>query len=404
MNKEKTLAAHRLKKTIVNATNESKKANAKKVVAESKVKKMSEAFEVAKDVVEKHKDTLKLAKEQILENRELIKRYETLLDMKYGQVETLTKEVENLQEAKKVLESNSSNSKEVDETLNRCKQIISSKQREVKSLKNRCENLERKIRRTSEKKTNIAKSLTERYKNIAGFKTRQAESYKNKCKMLEAKIEELKTQLKAERVKAKVVPADDQAVKRHDAMKAKVENLRRARKLAESRKIRCNTKVSATEASKVNRIAKLFSSRFGISEAFSKKVLEKHGLREGSTKLQKLIQNSTKKPITEGKRITRKPLGRRVGKLSEGKLSEAKAKEVAKLFSEKFNIPEKASMNILTKYNQNEALVKLKSLARDLSKYQNEKKEKVTESKATDTKQNVNESVTTGTSLYSHFM
>ena len=65
MNKEKTLAAHRIKKKLAEAVKVKTVARNKIAIAESKVKKVSEAFDAAKKIVDKQKETLELAKKQI---------------------------------------------------------------------------------------------------------------------------------------------------------------------------------------------------------------------------------------------------------------------------------------------------------------------------------------------------
>ena len=91
MNKEKTLAAHRIKKKLAEANKAVNTAKSKTAIAESKTKKILEAFDAAKKVVNQQKDTLELAKKQILENRKLIKNYEKLLGVKYMQHENAVK-------------------------------------------------------------------------------------------------------------------------------------------------------------------------------------------------------------------------------------------------------------------------------------------------------------------------
>ena len=410
MNKEKTLAAHRLKKTIVEAKQETKKAKTKTTVVEAKMKKVNEAFEVAKDVVEKHKETLKLAKDQILENRELINLYESLLDMKYKQVESLTREVKNLQEAKKVSDDEMEVAKKTDDTLEKCKKLIKIQHKKAEALQRRCEMLQAKLKKVSETKKVVGNSLNERYKHVANFKTRQVETLKRRCKMLEEKLKDMEVK----RVKAKVVPADDQCVKKHDAMKAKVEALRKARKLAEQRKVgkrvlRRPARMGETsritrrtvrmdEASRIARISKLYSRKYGISEAFSKRVLEKLGIKEGTVKIQNLIQRSGKTAKNESRKvIARKPVTKSVKDLATNE----QAEKIAKFYNEKFNIPEKAAKNLLSKLPKNEAVAKLQMLANEVTKYAESKK--VTESKKPVTESAQSEE-TSGTSLYSIFM
>lgn len=348
MNKEKTLAAHRIKTKIAKATKNESKAKTKIAVVESKLNKVNEAFEVAKGIVDKHKETLKMCKDQILENKKLIQYYENLLDIKYQQIEEGKKE----------------------------KQVLESKNY----------TLENQITELSQKSQNENAVNTKRYKNIINVRTKQLESLRNKCKKLQTIIEGLE-----KRVKANVVKPEEQAVKKHDAKKAKVESVKLAKikKLSEQRKKAIQQK--RLIESKMNRIAKIYSQKHGISEAFSKRVLTKLGLRKGCEKLEDLLKvKSTKAPQP---------------KIEE--ISEDKKVKVSKFYAETYKIPETASMQILNKYPKNEALIKLDSLAKQVSKYTTEKKEaqKVNESKQPQNK--VNESAISngeGTSLYSMFL
>ena len=172
MNKEKTLAAHRIKKKLAEANKAVNTAKSKTAIAESKTKKILEAFDAAKKVVNQQKDTLELAKKQILENRKLIKNYEKLLGVKYMQHENAVK------------------------------------------LQQKAEALNAKHKKSNE---NLRKKL---------------EAYTKRCSILEARVKKMREE---KELKSKVVSQDLQVVKKADSKKAKVEAIKRAiaKKLAE---------------------------------------------------------------------------------------------------------------------------------------------------------------------------
>ena len=373
MNKEKTLAAHRIKKKLAEAVKVKTVARNKIAIAESKVKKVSEAFDAAKKIVDKQKETLELAKKQLLEKREVIKRLESLLDIKYGQQKDL---------------------------ISKCA-ALEAKQKENES-------------KISKNESNISKKL---------------EAYQKRCQILENRIKKL---LEDKEFKSKVISQDDQAVKKADARKAKVEAIKAAiaKRLAEKSDI--PTKELSRKKAK---ISKVYSNKFGISETFANHILNKHGISEGLVRLQKIanrksasnksesrismmrkMKNSKKlmelksrismmrrmknsKKLTESK--SRVSMMRRMKNNSDTMLNESDAKKFAEIYARKYKMPETASMKILTKYPKNEAIAKLQSVANELVKYSNESK---TIGKVNESKVKTNESLESeGTSLYSLF-
>ena len=373
MNKEKTLAAHRIKTKLAEAVKVKTVARNKIAIAESKVKKVSEAFDAAKKIVDKQKETLELAKKQILEKREVIKRLESLLDIKYGQQKDL---------------------------ISKCA-ALEAKQKENES-------------KISKNESNISNKL---------------KAYQKRCQILENRIKKL---LEDKEFKSKVISQDDQVVKKADARKAKVEAIKAAiaKRLAEKSDI--PTKELSRKKAK---ISKVYSNKFGISETFANHILDKHGISEGLVRLQKIANRKSaskksesrismmrkmknSKKLTESKsRVSMMQKMKNSKKLTESKsrvsmmqkmknnsdtiLNESDAKKFAEIYARKYRMPETASMKILTKYPKNEAIAKLQSVANELVKYSNESK---TTGKVNESKVKTNESLESeGTSLYSLF-
>lgn len=354
MNKEKTLAAHRIKQRIAEAGKVKAAAKNKIAIAESKIKKVSEAFDTAKKIVDKQKETLELAKKQILEKREVIKRLESLLDIKYGQQKDL---------------------------ISKCA-ALEAKQKENES-------------KVSKNESNLSKKL---------------EAYQKRCQILENRIKKL---LEDKEVKSKVISQDDQAVKKADARKAKVEAIKAAiaKRLAEKSDI--PTKELSRKKAK---ISKVYSNKFGISETIANHILNKHGIMEGSARLQQIANRKSAskksesrismmqkmkntKKVTESK--SRVSMMQKMKNNSDAILNESDAKKFAEIYARKYRMPETASMKILTKYPKNEAIAKLQSVANELAKYSNESK---TSGKINESKVKTNESLESeGTSLYSLF-
>ena len=389
MNKEKTLAAHRIKKKLAEANKAVNTAKSKTAIAESKTKKILEAFDAAKKVVNQQKDTLELAKKQILENRKLIKNYEKLLGVKYMQHENAVK------------------------------------------LQQKAEALNAKHKKSNE---NLRKKL---------------EAYTKRCSILEARVKKMREE---KELKSKVVSQDLQVVKRTDSKKAKVEAIKRAiaKKLAE--KAGFNKKELSRKKAK---IAKVYSNKFGIAESFANNILDKHGMTEGLVRLQKLAEKAgfnkkelsrkkakiakvysnkfgiaesfannilDKHGMTEGlvrlqkianrkvesKKISMVQKIRESKNVSKNKKAKAKAtneeiNKIVKIYTTKYKMPEAACRKIFEKYEKNEAVVKLQSVANEISKFSESKKP---ETKSTnESKQKVYEAsnVDSGVSLYSLF-
>ena len=337
MNKEKTLAAHRIKKKLAEANKAVNTAKSKTAIAESKTKKILEAFDAAKKVVNQQKDTLELAKKQILENRKLIKNYEKLLGVKYMQHENAVK------------------------------------------LQQKAEALNAKHKKSNE---NLRKKL---------------EAYTKRCSILEARVKKMREE---KELKSKVVSQDLQVVKRTDSKKAKVEAIKRAitKKLAE--KAGFNKKELSRKKAK---IAKVYSNKFGIAESFANNILDKHGMTEGLVRLQKIANRKV-----ESKKISMVQKIRESKNVSKNKKAKAKAtneeiNKIVKIYTTKYKMPEAACRKIFEKYEKNEAVVKLQSVANEISKFSESKKP---ETKSTnESKQKVYEAsnVDSGVSLYSLF-
>ena len=253
MNKEQTLAAHRIKAKLATAAKNEAKAKTRILATEAKVKQLVETCDTAKKVVDQHKKTLELAKKQLDENKELIKRYETLLNMKYSQVESLKKQVKTLTENKKVSESAS---KQLEECKNSLKELTEKYNHSKKLLKAKFEQ---------------HKTLDARHKSFV--------------EKLQKLVEE-----KEKRVVAKPVPEEEQAVKTASATKAKVE----AKKDAKTE--------SALTNEQITKISKMCKEKYGIPEKLSLNVLNKYPKNEAVVKLQSLA-NSISKYSNESKRV-----------------------------------------------------------------------------------------------------
>ena len=337
MNKEKTLAAHRIKKKLAEANKAVNTAKSKTAIAESKTKKILEAFDAAKKVVNQQKDTLELAKKQILENRKLIKNYEKLLGVKYMQHENAVK-------------------------------------------------LQQK-----------AEALNAKHKKSNKDLQKKLEAYTKRCSILEARVKKMREE---KELKSKVVSQDLQVVKRVDSKKAKVEAIKRAitKKLAE--KAGFNKKELSRKKAK---IAKVYSNKFGIAESFANNILDKHGMTEGLVRLQKIANRKV-----ESKKISMVQKIRESKNVSKNKKAKAKAtneeiNKIVKIYTTKYKMPEAACRKIFEKYEKNEAVVKLQSVANEISKFSESKKP---ETKSTnESKQKVYEAsnVDSGVSLYSLF-
>lgn len=348
MNKEKTLAAHRIKKKLAEANKAVNTAKSKTAIAESKTKKILEAFDAAKKVVNQQKDTLELAKKQILENRKLIKNYEKLLGVKYMQHENAVK------------------------------------------LQQKAEALNAEHKKSNE---DLQKKL---------------EAYTKRCSILEARVKKMREE---KELKSKVVSQDLQVVKKADSKKAKVEAIKQAitKKLAE--KADFDRKELSRKKAK---IAKVYSNKFGIAEKFANHILDKHGMTEGLVRLQKIANRKAEskkismaqkiresKNVSENKKVV-------IKKVSENKKAEAKTTneeidKIVKIYTTKYKMPEAACRKIFEKYEKNEAIVKLQSVANEISKFSESKKP---ETKYTnESKQKVDEAsnVDSGVSLYSLF-
>ena len=348
MNKEKTLAAHRIKKKLAEANKAVNTAKSKTAIAESKTKKILEAFDAAKKVVNQQKDTLELAKKQILENRKLIKNYEKLLGVKYMQHENAVK------------------------------------------LQQKAEALNAEHKKSNE---DLQKKL---------------EAYTKRCSILEARVKKMREE---KELKSKVVSQDLQVVKKADSKKAKVEAIKQAiaKKLAE--KADFNKKELSRKKAK---IAKVYSNKFGIAESFANNILDKHGMTEGLVRLQKIANRkaeSKKIPMVQKIRESKNASENKkvvIKRVSENKKARAKATneeidKIVKIYTTKYKMPEAACRKIFEKYEKNEAVVKLQSVANEISKFSESKKP---ETKSTnESKQKVDEAsnVDSGVSLYSLF-
>ena len=250
MNKEQTLAAHRIKTKLATAAKNEAKAKTKILATEAKVKQLVEACDAAKKVVDQHKETLELAKKQLDENKELIKRYEALLNMKYSQVESLKKQIKSLTENKKVSESNS-------QKLAECKKLL-------KETYNRYNHSKK-----------LLKAKFEQYKTLDA-------RHKSFVEKLQKLVEE-----KEKRVVAKPVPEEEQAVKTANATKAKVESKAKATSLTNEQ---------------ISKISKMCKEKYSIPEKLSLNILKKYPKNEAVVKLQSLA-NSISKYSNESKRV-----------------------------------------------------------------------------------------------------
>lgn len=248
MNKEQTLAAHRIKAKLATAAKNEAKAKTRILATEAKVKQLVEACDAAKKVVDQHKETLELAKKQLDENKELIKRYEALLNMKYSQVESLKKQIKSLTENKKVSESNS-------KKLVECKKLL---------------------KETYDKYNYSKKLLKAKFEQ---HKTLDAR-HKSFVEKLQKLVEE-----KEKRVVAKPVPEEEQAVKTANATKAKVE-----------------AKKSSLTNEQISKISKMCKEKYSIPEKLSLNILKKYPKNEAVVKLQSLA-NSISKYSNESKRV-----------------------------------------------------------------------------------------------------
>ena len=249
MNKEQTLAAHRIKTKLATAAKNEAKAKTRILATEAKVKQLVETCDAAKKVVDQHKETLELAKKQLDENKELIKRYEALLNMKYSQVESLKKQIKELSENKKVSESNS-------QKLAECKKLL---------------------KETYDKYNHSKKLLKAKFEQ---YKTLDAR-HKSFVEKLQKLVEE-----KEKRVVAKPVPEEEQAVKTANATKAKVESKKEAILTNEQKE----------------KISKMCKEKYRIPEKLSLNILNKYSKNEAVVKLQSLA-NSISKYSNESKRV-----------------------------------------------------------------------------------------------------
>ena len=254
MNKEQTLAAHRIKAKLATAAKNEAKAKSRILATEAKVKQLVEACDTAKKVVDQHKKTLELAKKQLDENKELIKRYEALLNMKYSQVESLKKQVKALTENKKDSESSS---KKLDECKNSLKELTEKYNHSKKLLKAKFEQY---------------KTLDARHKSFV--------------EKLQKLVEE-----KEKRVVAKPVPEEEQAVKTANATKAKAE----AKKAPK-------TESDSLTNEQISKISKMCKEKYRIPEKLSLNILKKYPKNEAVVKLQSLA-NSISKYSNESKRV-----------------------------------------------------------------------------------------------------
>lgn len=255
MNKEKTLAIHRIKTKIATATRNEAKAKNKCVVAEAKVKKINEAFDAAKKVVDAHKKTLELAKKQILENRKLIAKYEKLLNIKYAQANNMSAE-----SAKK------------DES-------IKAESKKVEIFKKRCAFLEGKLKKAIEEKDVKAKVVPQEDQAV-----KTADAKKAKVEAIKKIIEEKKN--------AKETKTSDEA---------KNESKIKSKSTLESKE-KASKKVSETVAKK---IAGIYAKKYRIPEAASMKILANYDKNEALAKIQSIaneaLKVSTKSKATESK-------------------------------------------------------------------------------------------------------
>ena len=249
MNKEQTLAAHRIKTKLATAAKNEAKAKTKILATEAKVKQLVEACDAAKKVGDQHKETLELAKKQLDENKELIKRYEALLNMKYSQVESLKKQIKSLTENKKVSESNS-------QKLVECKKLL---------------------KETYDKYNYVKKLL--------GAKFEQYKTLNSRHKLFVEKLQKL-VEEKEKRIVAKPVPEEEQAVKTANATKAKVEA----------------KKSSSLTNEQISKISKMCKEKYRIPEKLSLNILKKYPKNEAVVKLQSLA-NSISKYSNESKRV-----------------------------------------------------------------------------------------------------
>lgn len=253
MNKEQTLAAHRIKAKLATAAKNEAKAKSKILATEAKVKQLVETCDTAKKVVDQHKKTLELAKKQLDENKELIKRYEALLNMKYSETESLKKQIKELSENKKVSESAS-------KELTECK--------------------------------NSLKELTEKYNHSKKLLKAKYEQYKTLDMRHKSFVEKLQklVEEKEKRVVAKPVPEEEQAVKTANATKAKVEA-----------KTEAKTESTLTNE-QIEKISKMCKEKYRIPEKLSLNILNKYPKNEAVVKLQSLA-NSISKYSNESKRV-----------------------------------------------------------------------------------------------------
>lgn len=402
MNKEQSLAAHRLKKSVAMAARNESLAKKKTKIAEAKMAKMQESFEVAKDIVNKQKATLELAKQQILEQRELIKRYEALINLKYQQIEESKKSAVKSDEALKArvgkfvetYNSTMKTNEDLTNTIAKQREVLGKAKECIISLKEANSKLESAISRRAKVECDVNKNVT-----------------------------------------PKVAPVEDQKPKEvKDATVAKVQP-------------EGKVDLDKFNEEKATKIAEIFKNKYGVDEKESMRIFGKYGMMEAVERIQ-TIANTLVKPEPEAKVETKaeekkeetkevksekkivKPAIKRVNKAAESvnkrivrpakkeeakvkpmakaavetksnKIDEAKAIKIAKIYNQKYKMDETASMNILRAYDQKTALEKLQSIANVTKKYITEAKEVKPETKVDEAKE---AKAAEGTNLYSLFM
>lgn len=410
MNKEQSLAAHRIKKSVALAAKRESLAKKRVKIAEAKVVKANEAFEVAKDIVAKQKATLELAKQQILEQRELIKKYEALINTKYQQIDESKKSAKKADEALRArVESFVAKYNEKVKATEELESKVS-KQTEVLVKAKECilslREAKRKLEETISRREKIAEcdanaTVTP---EVAPLEDQKPEPVKEPGTKVEPekvdldKFDEVKAKKIAKIYNEKYSVAEEESMQIFGKFGMK-EAVERIQTIADAKVAESKKNEAAKLEAKQRKIAKIYNEKYSIAEEESMKIFgEVADIKAAVEKIQGLANEKLEAKKAENKKVV-KPVKRinraaesinkriRPTKSKDSKVDEAKAIKIAKIYNQKYKMDEKASMNILRAYPQQIALEKLQSIANVTKKYITEAKTtKVEEAKTPEIK------------------